>query len=86
LLSGEAHKAESDDDKGKLIQKADVPEFGFERFLGLIADNAQLDREAGNKAKADETSGEEDASVLLHMGCHTERRQQNSKYRPRTLP
>jgi hypothetical protein len=80
LLSGQAYKAESGDDKGKLIQKADAPEFGFERFLGLIAGNTQLDREAGKQAKADETSGKEDASVLLHMGCHANHRQQNAQY------
>lgn len=53
---------------------------GSRRFLGLIAGNTEFDREAGNQAKADEPSGEEDASVLLHMGCHTDHRQQNSQY------
>jgi hypothetical protein len=80
LLSGQAYKAESGDDKGKLIQKADAPEFGFERFLGLIAGNTEFDREAGKQAKADEPSGKEDASMLLHMGRHTDHRQQNAQY------
>jgi hypothetical protein len=80
LLTYQAYKAERDDDEGKLIEKADAPELGFERFLGLIAGNTQLDREAGKQTKADETSGKEDASVLLHMGCHANHRQQNAQY------
>ncbi len=57
-----------------------MPILGFKRFVGLIASNAQLDREAGNQAEADETSCEENASVLLHMRCHTDHPQKNSRY------